>query len=147
MKTIGKFSFAVMLLAAGLGLSASSAAAQSIASGTFKLPVQAHWGMAVLPAGDYSFAVEIRGSGPMVSIRTAEGKCAGLFFSRSVTEVAESGSQSLTLTRLGDEAFVSSFHLGTIGMVLDYNVPKEASMVAGLSAPPTSSPVITAARR
>ena len=147
MKTIGKFSFAVMLLAVGLSLSTSRAAAQSLISGTFKLPMQAHWGMAVLPAGDYSFTVEIHGSGPMVAIRDAEGKCTGMFFPRSVTQVTESQTQTLLLTRVGETAFVSSFQLGAVGMNLDYGVPKESSTVAELPSQHTSAAMLTAAPR
>jgi|SRR5271165_7306683 len=134
MKALGKFSFAVVLLALGLSFSTPRAVAQSLISGSFKLPVEAHWGLAVLPAGDYSFAVDMHGIGPMVTLRQADGKCVGLFFARSTTQIAESGTQSLVLTRSGEGMFVSSFHLGEIGLALDYNLPKsvEASMAAEL---------------
>jgi hypothetical protein len=130
MKNIGKFSFAVLLLAVSLGFSAPQAAADSMLSGTFKLPMQAHWGTAVLPAGDYSYTVEMHGSGPVVAIRTADGKCSGLFFARSVSTVAESGVQSLTLTHVGTDTFVSSFQLGAIGLSLDYSMPKQVTAIA-----------------
>jgi hypothetical protein len=141
MKTFGKFSFALALLAFGLSLSTSRAAAQSLVSGTFKLPVEAHWGRAVLPTGDYSFAVELHGSGPMVTVRQADGKCVGLFFSRSVTQIAESGTQNLVLTASGNDMYVSSFQLGAVGLELDYNLPKvvEAAMGANLPAHRTSA--------
>jgi hypothetical protein len=146
MKTFGKFSFILAVLALGLGFSSSRAAAQSMTSGSFTLPVEAHWGGAVLPAGDYSFAVELRSAGPMVTVRHADGKCVGLFFSRSVTEIAESANQSLVLSASGDEMFVSSFQLGELGMALDYNLPKtvEASIAAKSSAHRTSAMLATA---
>jgi hypothetical protein len=98
MKTFGKSSFALVLLALGLSFSTLPAAAQSIVSGTFKLPMEAQWGRAVLPAGDYSFSVEQHSTGPIVAIRYADGKGVGLFLSRSVTQIEESGTSNLILT-------------------------------------------------
>ena len=148
MKTFGKFSFALALLALGLGISTSRAAAQSMATGTFTLPVEAHWGRAVLPAGDYSFAVDQQSARPIVTVRRADGKSMGLFLSRSVTQIAESGAQSLTLTRAGDEMFVSSLQLGVVGLELDYSSPKvlEAPIATKLPERQTSAMLAGPAR-
>jgi hypothetical protein len=135
MKIFGKFSLALVMLALSLSVSTPRAEAQSMTAGTFKLPEETHWGPAILPAGDYSFEVELHGSGPMVAIRQADGKGVGLFFSRSVTQIAESGSQSLVLTRSGDEMFVTSFQLGMIGLALEYDMPKSAEVATAASTP------------
>jgi hypothetical protein len=129
MKTIGKFSFALLLLAVTFGFT-SQVAAESMLTGDFKLPLQTHWGLAVLPAGDYTYAVEMHGTGPVVAVRSVDGKCVGMFIARAINPIEESGSQTLMITRVGDEAFVSSFNLGRVGLSLNYGVPKSVAAVA-----------------
>ncbi len=139
MKTIRRFSFVrvLLLMAAALSLSTSYAAAESSERGTFTLPTEAHWGITVLPAGTYSFTVESMGSYPTITVRSSDGKVSGMFVATAVLSMEESGKQLLTLTRRGDEMYVSSFQLSDEGVVLEYTLPKatESAAVAGLTAP------------
>jgi hypothetical protein len=147
MKMIGKFAGlrAVLLMAVALTLSASHAAAESLLQGRFKLPTEAHWGLTVLPAGEYSFTVESVGSFPMVAVRSIDGKCAGMFQAQSISQAKDSGQPVLTLTREGGEMFVSSLAIGEMQVVLEYRIPKVAEAPAmGMSTQP-SQPVVVAA--
>jgi hypothetical protein len=139
MKTIRKFAFVrvLVLMAAALSLSASLAAAQSLQRGTFTLPVEAHWGKAVLPAGAYSFSVESMSSYPLVTVRAADGKIAGMFVAEGVSTLSATAEQVLTLTRRGEEMYVSSLQLSDLQTVFEYRVPKaaETASVAGLTTP------------
>jgi hypothetical protein len=146
MKMTRKFAWlrAVVLMAAALTLSASHLAAESLLQGRFKLPTEAHWGLTVLPAGEYSFAVQSVGSFPMVSVRSIDGKCAGMFQAQSISQAKDSGEPVLTLTREGSEMFVSSLSIGEMQVVLEYRVPKVAATPAlGMATQP--SPVVVAA--
>jgi hypothetical protein len=142
MKTFGKFSFVLALMALGLSFSTLPAAAQSMVAGTFKLPMEAHWGPVVLPAGDYSFTVEQRSSSPIVAIRNANRKGVGMFLSRSVSQIAESENASLILTRSGEGVFVSSFQLGSIGLALEYGLPR--SVESAMASPEHGAAVVVA---
>ncbi len=136
MKTIRKFALVLPLMAAALSLSVSHAAAQSIERGAFTLPVEARWGSAVLPAGSYEFSVDTAGAHPLVMVRSADGKIAGMFLARSISSPKTEDSQVLTLTKLGDTMYVSSLQLIDMG-VLEYSAPKVAASptVAGLTTP------------
>jgi hypothetical protein len=127
---------AVLLMAASLSLSPTLASAQSALVGTFKLPMTAHWSQAVLPAGEYSFYVELLGAGPLVTVRSADRKWAAMFICRSTSPVEEgTTNHNLLLVRRGEEMFVSSFRLSELGLELEYNLPKVAATntVASLS--------------
>jgi uncharacterized membrane protein len=147
MKMIRNFAWlrAAVLMAVALALSASHAAAGSLLQGRFKLPTEAHWGLTVLPAGEYSFTVESVGSFPMVAVRAIDGKCAGMFQAQSISKAKDSGEPVLTLTREGGEMFVSSLAIGEMEVVLEYRIPKVAEApTMGMSTQP-SQPVVVAA--
>ncbi len=147
MKMIRNFAWlrAAVLMAVALTLSASHAAAASLLQGRFKLPTEAHWGLTVLPAGEYSFTVESVGSFPMVAVRAIDGKCAGMFLAQSISKAKDFGEPVLTLTREGGEMFVSSLAIGEMEVVLEYRIPKVAEApTMGMSTQP-SPPVVVAA--
>jgi hypothetical protein len=145
MKAIRRFLFARagILAFTALALSTALAAAQSSLHGTFDLPMEAHWEKAVLPAGEYSYSVEILTATPLVTVRSADGKWAAMFLSRSLSQTPECNSQDLTLTSRDGEMFVSSFRLGEMGIALNYAVPKEAKTASGARRP--AQPAVLAA--
>ena len=122
MKMIPKFAWlrAVVRMAVALTLSASHAGAESSLQHRFKLSSEAHWGLAVLPAGEYSFTLDSVGSFPMVVVRSIDGKCAGMFQAQSITQAKDSEQSVLTLTREGGEMFVSSLAIGEMQVVVPY---------------------------
>ena len=79
MKPNGKY-FAVRVVFLGLcavGLLSAVGQAQT-ARGTFKLPVETHWGMMVLAPGEYDFSVSDRISGGIVTVRSKESRSSGM---------------------------------------------------------------------
>jgi hypothetical protein len=122
MKRNGKLLFGLALMA--LSMSASLAAAEDTA-GKFTLSQPVHWGDALLPAGDYTCAVENRGPSRVVFVRGAEGKPSYLFAAFSTSETALSDQNHLTLAVRGDERFVQALALGTLGETVYFTVPKE----------------------
>ncbi|HUK26328.1 MAG TPA: hypothetical protein VLV49_17230 [Terriglobales bacterium] len=110
---------ALALLAGVMVVSCSIASAQS---GTFKLPVEAKWGKAVLPAGDYSYAME-QGGEKIVTIRSMEDGSSVMAVPASVSEMPFGPSQ-LILTRSGRDVFVTALTMGDYGMTLNFAVPK-----------------------
>ena len=146
MKAIRRFSFArvLALLVTAVGLSTALASAQSAVQGTFTLPMQAHWEKSVLPAGEYSFKVELQSFGPLVTIHSTDNKIAAMFLARSLSDTSESKTQGLVLTSRGGGMFVSSFQLGSMGLALNYGVPKELMEDASLAPHPAQPAVIAA---
>jgi hypothetical protein len=136
MKAIRRFSFVRIsaLLLTAFGLSTPIAFAQSSMQGTFTLPTEAHWEKSVLPSGEYSFKVEILSFGPLVTVHSLDNKLAAMFLARSTSETSESATQDLVLESRSGEMFVSSFRLGTMGIALNYAVPK-AVMEASAPSP------------
>ena len=147
MKMIRKFAWlrAVVLMAVALTLSASHLAAESLLQGRFKLPTEAHWGLTVLPAGEYSFIGSVRWVLPH-----GLGSVDRWQVRRHVSGTVHLASQRLrgavlTLTREGSEMFVSSLSIGEMQVVLEYRIPKVAEAPAmGMSTQP-SQPVVVAA--
>ncbi len=120
MKTIRSRSLVkTLVLVTILCGSASLAAAQSAIKGEFTLPFDAHWGKAVLPAGDYTFdlrsaqtpkVIQIRGQGTNVLVMAQ-----GATDLPSLTE-----DSALVLVRSGGNHIVRSLRLGPLGMSLFY---------------------------
>jgi hypothetical protein len=145
MKMIGKFAWLRAGVLMALTLSASHAGAESSLQHRFKLPTEAHRGLTVLPAGEYSFTLDTVGSFPTVVVRSIAGKCAALFQAQSIRQANDSGESGLTLTREGGAMFVSSLAIGERQVVLEYPIPKVAEAPAlGMSTQP-SPPVVVAA--
>ena len=120
--------FALLVLAIGLALG-SSAQAQSM--GTFTLPVAAHWGKAYLPAGDYSYSVQFAGASTLVQIRGEKGLPGALILASSLSAPALVNSPNrLTLEKKAGETYVSSLSVSEMGVVLYYEMPKAAAVVA-----------------
>jgi len=64
----------LMIALSTLGFTAAFANAQA-SQGKFKLPVEAHWGLAVLPPGDYTFTLDHATANGMIIVR-GQGKAA-----------------------------------------------------------------------
>jgi hypothetical protein len=126
MKAIRKFSpvGAGWWIITALALSTALAGAQSSLHGTFDLPMAVHWGKSILPAGEYSFTVEILATAPVVTVHSADSKWAAMFLPQALSQAPETPNPELLLTNRGGAMFVSSFRLGELGMALNYAVPK-----------------------
>jgi hypothetical protein len=94
-------------------LNAGHASAQ-VFQGKFTLPFEARWGLAALPAGNYSFALDsVTGTCTLRLYR--EGKGVALIMAQSQRE-NDSGTAALTVVR----GTVRTLSLPNIGTVLQY---------------------------
>jgi hypothetical protein len=106
--------FATVLLATCL--SASSTRAQSAFEGKFTLPYEAHWGQAVLPAGDYLLSITTTGNPAMVVIQDAKS-------GRRVASVAPpirqdaTGESALLIGTRGTQRVIHSLRVAELGVV------------------------------
>jgi hypothetical protein len=129
--TFNKWLFAAISV---LALFPASAVA-SEASGKFTLTREVHWGSVVLPAGDYTYSLEHRGS-PVLLLRAASGAPGFLVMARTIDSVA-SESDSLVLQRHGDEWFVSEMVVGSVGEEFSFAAPETHPISARKRGPGT----------
>ncbi len=133
MKPNGKY-FAVRVVFLGLcavGLLSAVGQAET-ARGTFKLPVETHWGSMVLAPGDYEFSVSDGLSGRIVTVRSKESGSSGVVLSASWSEIKSQNGSRLMLAKSGEGTYVRALSLGDSGMVLNYGMPtsgKETRLV------------------
>jgi hypothetical protein len=113
----------ILLLAVlAAALSASLASAQDY-EGKFTLPFEAHWGRAVLPAGDYTFRVNPNQAPCMVSV--SQGRQTLAFILTSDTTRGEvAGSSALIAVRSAGSYRIRALQLAEVGVVLEYMPPK-----------------------
>jgi hypothetical protein len=125
MKANSSFNFVKVVLLAVLaaGLSASLASAQDW-QGTFTLPFEARWGLATLPAGEYSFQLDPYVSPYTVTIRGA-GRSA-LVMARYASDRKLSDNSQLLIVRSGGKAQIHALQLvgPQLGVVFFYALPK-----------------------
>jgi len=105
---------AVMVLLA-LGLSAGRASAQDV-KGTFTLPFEAHWGIATLAPGTYSFTLDNAGAGGMILLRCRRTGVALIANQRIEDE--RSGISRLVVNGNAADRSITELHVP--GMVLTY---------------------------
>ena len=126
MKPNGK-QFAVRVVFLGLcvvGLLSAIGQAET-ARGTFKLPVETHWGSMVLAPGEYEFRV----SDGLVTVRSKESGSSGMVLSRSSSEVRSQSGTKLILMKSGEGTYVKALTLGDSGMMLTYGMPTSGKEV------------------
>ena len=98
------------------GLNAVPASAQAF-RGTFTLPSPARWGMATLPAGDYSFTLDHDYPGSVITVHRGTHPMA-LIPTRGVSYV-KSGPSEMVL----EGGAIRKVKLPQVGVVLDYPAP------------------------
>jgi hypothetical protein len=119
----------LVLALASAFIFAGLASAQT-AAGKFTLPFEARWGLATLPAGDYSFTLDKPGPGSIVQ-RSRGTKNVALVVSQSYS-MESSGPSALTVVRDSTGNTVRDLRLPEIGVVLHYapHKPGRASAAA-----------------
>ena len=119
-------------------LSMASAYAQSATNGTFTLTHETRWGMVVLPAGSYSFALQSPVMPAKLVVRNTDGSQTAMLLPQAVSQEQLSGSSRLVLAQTGrGTLFVSELYLGDLGVSLHYTDRKiilPASENGGLNA-------------
>lgn len=100
----------------------TSASAQNAVGGSFTLSHEIRWQNAVLPAGDYTFALRsATRSTPMV----VTGPNGSVFQLASVVSESKTNQRSmLILENRGGTSFVREMRLAEAGLDIRYSVPK-----------------------
>ena len=121
MKRIGAFRFMQFALAsAAAALFLTGTASAQTASYRFSLPYEAHWGLATLPAGDYSLSVE--GIGAAAMIRVNRGSEAVAYMVVQNYDNKTSKRCALTVVRNGEGNFVRDLTVPQIGEVFHFGI-------------------------
>lgn len=95
-------------------------------SGKFTLPVETRWGTATLPAGDYSFKLNLN-----VRPFTAQiiGKDVQAYiFAASFTDGNNGGDSALIIVRRGGKGVVRALHLAKEGLMFTYSAPSKGEL-------------------
>jgi hypothetical protein len=126
MKTIWNFALPKLAVATllAIGLSTGVANAQ-IQTGKFSLPYEAHWGLAMLPAGNYTFTVE--GIGRDAKIHIFHGAETVAYMLNLGYENRPCEKVVLTIVRTSAGNYVRDLALPGIQQVLHYSAPKPES--------------------
>ncbi|MGH9397598.1 MAG: hypothetical protein ACRD18_12195 [Terriglobia bacterium] len=112
----------VLLLAAGSGRAESP-------GGKFTLPFEVHWGVAVLPPGDYSFTVvSSLGTSHYLDVR---GKKNSAYIFPAETETGtDTGPSHLTTVTIGGNHFIEQMVLKEANTTFKFRLPKAAKSEA-----------------
>lgn len=115
--------FSLALLAGALGIGASVAHAQGNYKGTFNLPVEAHWGLAVLSPGQYTVVVDPVYMPSVIRIQ-GEGQTAQVL-TGPVTQLSLSDERGrLKLVNINGTYVVKQFDAGLVGKSFAFATPK-----------------------
>ena len=108
-----------------VALSAGLASAEDY-EGTFTLPVETHWGVAVLPSGDYSFKFETDSGGKAtVWIRHGNDNVAIIRATGGISQ-RDVDHSALIGVRASDRLYIRALHLADGNLSLQYAMPKDA---------------------
>ena len=118
----------LMLAALAIGVSASPAAAQTGLRGTFTLTVEAYWGTAVLPAGEYKIAMNLDATpNTRIVFLDGEGIHAMILTGAAMPEEV-SGHSALQLEENNGVYVVRRLDAGMMGRSYNFLVSKAARM-------------------
>lgn len=127
MKSVRSFT---MFGCLALALSAGLASAQT-ASGNFTLPFEAHWGLATLPAGDYSFKLDRVNMESVLEVYQGMNAVALIRAQTCNSSNDRTGRSELTVTqnKAGNDLAVTALRLAPIGAVFTFapHKPKQGT--------------------
>jgi hypothetical protein len=120
-----------LAMAVGVGLlaacfTANLAKASDAYTGKFTLPFEARWGGLVLPAGEYSFALNDLTVAGMIAVRH-DRQNLGVVLVRSVSDYGTSGKNELVAVSNGQVYRISTLRLQSGGRndyVIEFQTPK-----------------------
>jgi hypothetical protein len=116
----------------------SNAGAQPVIAGKFTLTSPAKWGTVMLPAGEYTFAVEDSVSPPPVVIFSADGNGKGIVVPAFVSEIQRDDTAKMTMEVRDGEAVVTTLYVERLGLVLHYGAERGNVELARKKAAPDS---------
>jgi hypothetical protein len=124
MTKVRKFVYAALLAVIALNFAPSQAVAEEPVRGKFTLAHEAHWGNAVVPAGDYEFAYNPYQTSSILTLSKLGTTHAGyMLLVVSAEDSKPTDSNRLMLQTVGDGSYVSSLELSNAGTKLYFNVP------------------------
>jgi hypothetical protein len=140
MKPNGK-NFAVRIVLVVLcAVSLFSGAGQAQTThGSFKLPVETHWGKLVLAPGEYEFILNDALSGRILTVRSMETGWSGMVMSSDASDLGSDKKTKLLLTKSGTGTYVRALCLGDSGVMLNYGTPKAGKMTRLSPPQPTTT--------
>src|SRR5437667_4116658 len=106
---------AVLFAVCTVGLLSSLAGAETV-RGSFKLPVEAHWGKMVLAPGEYEFVVDTESLTRMVTVRSKDSGWSGMVMSEGLADVSSATGASLTLAKSEEGMYVQTLSLKYAGV-------------------------------
>jgi len=113
------------------------ASAQNAFQGSFTLAHEIRWQSAVLPAGDYTFAMESTAMPCTMIVRGPNG--ATFELSSSTDKRTVEGPSVLILERRNGDFYVRELYMADRGLHVFYNVPKGPKSEKLLAQGPTST--------
>jgi len=124
MTTIRKFAYAALLAVAAMNFAPATAAAEEPAHGKFKLTHEVHWGNAVVPAGEYSFAYDPYSTTPVLTLTKLSGTRTGFMLLVPTADPSKgSDSNQIVVETSADGSYVTALELAECGMTLHFAVP------------------------
>lgn len=129
----------ITAFALGIGLTAMQLSAEQ---GTFNLPVQAHWGNAVLQPGEHTLQVPLPLGQTIVYLRG--GGAAQMAIPLTTENTADSNRSYLHLSKVGGEYYVDAYQSGVSGRRFIFAKPK-ATRSASSGAEGTEATLVSVA--
>jgi hypothetical protein len=142
MKTKRIGSMLLVLAAFAVALLPQRASAQEVVTGTFTLPVEAHWGTTMLPAGNYRFSANDLSPTTLVRVSNEANPSASYFVLAKGWDQMPSGSgkSKLLLGSKDGEAYVKELQLGSAGTTLYFGAPNNRKVILARSSSPGRIP-------
>jgi hypothetical protein len=135
-----KFVYATLLALTSLNFAPSLASAQEMATGKFTLKHEVHWQNAIVPAGEYRFAVNAEGPTEVLMLSKLDGRRAGfMLMVRDTDDSKTTGPSQLVLKTTAEGSYVSQMQLPEYGMTLHFRIPEssEKQIARAVTAAPT----------
>ena len=140
MTTLRKFAYAALLAATSLTFTTSLASAQERAQGNFTLTHDVRWQNALVPAGDYRFALDSDGASGMLTLTKLSGSPTGfMLMVHDTDEVKPSAINQIVLKTTPDGSYVSAMQLPEFGVTLNFAVPTKVTEKQLAKAPATAT--------
>ena len=108
----------VLVLAGFVACLTGGVASAQDFKGSFTLPFEARWGSAILPAGDYTFKMDMVRAPFLAQIYGKDGSV--LVLAQSVTDRANPAQSELILVPRAGKYTVRALNLAGVGLVFSY---------------------------
>jgi len=130
---------AVLFAVCAVGMFSRVSKAETV-HGTFKLPVEAHWGKMVLDPGEYEFTVDMESAARVITIRSKNSGWSGMVLSESLSDISSAAGESLMLAKSEQGMYVQKLSLNEEGIAMNFAAPKtKMSKLAKSTSPATAS--------